>query len=337
MFKRRGKLIQDDITDEELDELIDDADIEDDKGDDYLDTKLPRRHISTSTIVMTLMFIILVGGTLFLLRCLHNEYKNLFPSNWCSCRVNENYLKDIDTLGSDEKSYIVSPMGIDLSLLDLDEDLNFEDGQKLSIVASSDRGYQSLGDSDAKFLELTNEESYQNFKNIENNTSTEIMDYMNKNYEIEQSFLKDTDIVNVMKLPSKLKGDAKYFDGEVYITGNYYKAKEAFKLDYTDNLHELVVYKDKLPDEDTWQEVNGTLVIPETSATYTTSSSQTIKGILGDRSDTVGITQVIHFEIVGSGEPENLEYTNKVGGTYNVLIRNKNSGLIVAGGVIRDE
>lgn len=332
MWKRdeRSKLTEEE--ERELDNIITDEDVE----DDYLDDEVPRHHVSFGTIVLISLTLLLIACFSFLGVLGYKEYNKIFPKDWCSCRVNNEYLHKIDVLGGDSTSYIVSPLGMDLSLIDLSSKLGFNKMQQLSLISSSRRGYQSLKDSDRKLLELSKEEAYKNFTEVNDKTSEEIATFLDSDYTLDKVFF-DSDIVNVINLPTELKADVKTFDSEAFITGKYMKSDKAFKIPYKNNIHELIIYKDKLPNEDSWKEVEGTLVVPETSATYTSSSTQTVKSVLGKKQDKVSITQVIHFEILGSGEPENLEYTNKVGETYQVVIRNKNTGLIVVGGEIGNE
>ena len=338
MWKRdeRSKLTEEE--ERELDDIITDGDAETDyyEEDDYLDSEIPRHHVSFGTIVLISLTLLLIACFSFLGVMGSKEYNKIFPKNWCSCRVNNEYLHKIDVLGGDSKSYIVSPMGMDLSLIELSSKLDFNKMQQLSLVSSSSRGYKSLKDSDRKLLELTEEETYKNFTEVSDKTSEEISTFLDSDYTLDKMFF-DSDIVNVINLPTELKADVKTFDGEAFITGKYMKSGKAFKVPYKDNMHELIIYKDELPKEDSWKEVEGTLVVPETSATYTSSSTQTVKSMLGKKENKVSITQVIHFELLGSGEPENLEYTNKVGETYQIVIKNKNTGLIVVGGEIGNE
>lgn len=333
MFRKKNTKVE--LTSDELnevDEVISDEDVQ----DDYLNDDIPDRHISISSIVLTVILLILIVLVGIAGYCGYKEYRGTFPSEWCSCRVNDAYLNKIKILGSKDKSFIVSPMGLDLSLVDLYEDKDFEQTQKLSVIVGSNRGYQSLTKSDQKLLELASEEEYKIIKNIGQETSSEIADYLGSDYELNKAFI-DSDVVNIVKLPTELKADVFSFDGEAYITGNYFKSGEAFKVEYKDNIHELILYKNKLPDEDSWKSTKGTLVVPETSAVYTTSSTQTVKSLFGNTSDDVKLTQIIKFELYGEKEPDTLEYTNKVGSPFNLVVRNKNTGLIIVGGTIRGD
>lgn len=309
---------------------------EDDYDDDYMDDEVPRRGFSLSSFLLTLSVFALIGVIGFVGYKGYKTYTDIFPSKWCECRLEKSYLDTIKKLGTDYSSYMVSPLGMDLSLIELSGEKGFEPTQMLNIITQSNRGYQSLGESNSKLFELAEEETYKNLKDITETTGTEIMDYLGTDYTLDESF-HGTDMITVFKLPEKLKGDVTEYENEVFIKGKYYKADKAFKVDYSDDKHEIIFYKDKYPDEDEWKEVEGTLVVPKESMVFTTSATQTVRSMFGDKNDEVDVTQVVKYEMSGTGEPDSLEYTNKVGNPYKVVVRNKNTGLIVAGGVITSE
>lgn len=313
-----------------------DEGFEDDYDDDYMDDEVPRRGFSLSSFLLTLSVFALIGVIGFVGYKGYKTYTDIFPSKWCECRLEKPYLDTIEKLGTDYSSYMVSPLGMDLSLIELSGEKGFEPTQMLNVITQSNRGYQSLGESNSKLFELAEEETYKNFKDITETTGTEIMDYLGTDYTLDESF-HDTDMITVFKLPEKMKGDVTEYENEVFLKGKYYKADKAFKVDYADDKHEIIFYKDKYPDEDDWKEVEGTLVVPKESMVFTTSATQTVRSMFGDKNDAVDVTQVVKYEMSGTGEPDNLEYTNKVGNPYKVVVRNKNTGIIVAGGVITSE
>lgn len=240
----------------------------------------------------------IVGGMLILLcSSLYRFYSNridVYEDRVSIKEVNKAYFKIISNLGGSD-TYLVSPLALDLAVTDRVSNGKSSILDKADLVNLFNRGYKDFKSS-TKWLETISKE-----ENIK--------------------YTKDS--IEVV-LPDELISNVTADNNSLYINGEYYSNEDSYKVDYADGIHELIYYKDNLPVNEDWKLHNGVLKVPLNN--FTTTCKVSSLGYTFNQKISYGIRLDKGGEVK---EPSiELDYP------YNILVRNKKTGLILCGGTI---
>lgn len=308
--------------------------VEEDDEEDYDDSVFddePAGH-PFRTAFITLVLFAVIGYSLFYS---YNKYMDVFGTYSGNVNVediNKAYLEVAENLQEDGDNCMYSPLGIDISVTQHAVEEDITKTQQRVLVNQFNRGYRSWDDS-LEYMRGYSENEIVSVFDVSDDINSNISSVIGEDYELEEDML-DADKVVALKVGSDFKARTSKTLTELFLEGDYFKNEASFRVLLKDNDHELIFYRDEFPDDD-WEHVNGVLSIPLNSYTFTSSMQHSVKGLRKEEVLDTKIVQVIKFPIDSEiYTEESPDYTHRVGTPYNIALRNRETGIIVACGKI---
>lgn len=303
--------------------------------DEYFDDSVFDDEPEGHPFRLILISLVLLAVSAYALYWCYNKYNDTFGVYYNardSETVNKAYLEIANNLIEDSENCIVTPMGIDIAVTQnaIESDISYT--EKRVLTNQFGRAYQSWEGSQALFEEYTNDSMVHVF-NVSDDINTQISNIIGTEYELEEDML-DADKVAVVNLNCQFKERTCKTLTELFYDGSYFKNEAAFRLFLSDNEHELIIYRDEFPTED-WEHIKGVLSIPLDTFTFTSSMKHNISGLQDDEEISTKVVQIVRFAMdSGTYTEESPDYTHRVGTPYKVALRNRETGVIVASGII---
>lgn len=253
--------------------------------------------------------------------------------------LNKKYMKVIDQWDKNDSSYVISPLATDLSLSDFVSTSDTDMFVKASSVEMYNRGYKSFDESVKWINSIAKAEDIKNInmkKSSEKELQASIDSSFDSQLEIPNGTFDGADVVSIVKLPNKLVGTVTESDRNVYVSGTYYEDKGRYKLEFADGKHEAIFYKGDFDSDFDWKKKEGIVKLPRTMFSTASTTNQSLGGINGDFkciTSQILVYGITSDEKVKGDEPK---ANAEVRLPYNVAIVNKDTNIIVAGGVIKE-
>lgn len=297
-----------------------------------LKEKIDKDLVLNAVVIILAIFVVgLFGVTGYKISTKYNVYSDELVID----DVNTQYMALINRLAENNNDFMISPIGVDLSVTNYANTHDYEDTLKAAIIETFKRGYKSW------------EDSTDWLKSVTQNEGIKLIDTDNKSIETIQKEVEslyegitlDEDFsdgcLSFVELPTGLDMEVTEDENYVYADGNFYVAGDAVKLSYKDGKHEIIYYTDTMPEDSEWKEVTDTVRLPRRVYSVTAQLSSNIVDNLDVGVD--NILQICVFDMRGDSFAKDTETTYKFPDNYRFLIRNKETKLVIAGGALKDE